>query len=101
MVATNSNSAQIKASVPSDQFSEWSHVSSTLYSYILSISLFQTKSSLVWKIYTQKKRLVWNLRLAIAIFFTNQTGIGLENPTQFGCNFSKPQTGFDLEKDAE
>ena len=23
-------------------------------------------------------------------FFPNQTGIGLENPTHFGCNFSKP-----------
>ena len=46
--------------------------------------------------------LVWNLRLAKSIFFfPNQTGIGLENHTQFlGVTFPN-QTGFGLEKDTE
>ena len=45
--------------------------------------------------------LVWNLRLAKSVFFPNQTGIGLENPTHFlGVTFPN-QTGFNLEKDTE
>ena len=46
--------------------------------------------------------LVWNLRLAkFHFFFPNQTGIGLENRTQFlGVTFPN-QTGFGLEKDTE
>ena len=46
--------------------------------------------------------LVWNLRLAKSVFiFPNQTGIGLENRTQFlGVTFPN-QTGFGLEKDTE
>ena len=45
---------------------------------------------------------VWNLCLAKSIFFfPNQTGIGLENRTQFlGVTFPN-QTGFGLEKDTE
>ena len=49
-----------------------------------------------------KVNLVWNLRRVKSVFFfPNQTGIGLENRTQFlGVTFPN-QTGFGLEKDTE
>ena len=54
------------------------------------------------KLFQTNLNLVWNLRLAKSIFFfPNQTGIGLENRTQFlGVTFPN-QTGFGLEKDTE
>ena len=57
---------------------------------------------MVIKIFQTNLNLVWNLRLAKSIFFfPNQTGIGLENRTQFlGVTFPN-QTGFGLEKDTE
>ena len=57
---------------------------------------------MVIKIFQTNLNLVWNLRLAKSIFFfPNQTGIGLENCTQFlGVTFPN-QTGFGLEKDTE
>ena len=55
----------------------------------------------VKKIFQTKPNLVWILRLAKSIFFPNQSGIGLENRTQFfGVTFPN-QTGFGLEKDTE
>ena len=57
---------------------------------------------MVIKIFQTNLNLVWNLRLAkLVFFFPNQTGIGLENRTQFlGVTFPN-QTGFGLEKDTE
>ena len=56
---------------------------------------------MVIKIFQTNLNLVWNPRLAKSIFFPNQTGIGLENGTQFfGVTFPN-QTGFGLEKDTE
>ena len=57
---------------------------------------------MVIKIFQTNLNLVWNLRLAKSILiFPNQTGIGLENRTQFlGVTFPN-QTGFGLEKDTE
>ena len=57
---------------------------------------------MVIKIFQTNLNLVWNLRLTKSIFFfPNQTGIGLENRTQFlGVTFPN-QTGFGLEKDTE
>ena len=57
---------------------------------------------MVIKIFQTNLNLVWNLRLAKSIFFfPNQTGIGLENRTQFlGVTFPN-QTGIGLEKDTE
>ena len=49
-----------------------------------------------------KLGLVWNLRLAKSVvIFPNQTGIGLENRTQFFSVTFPNQTGFGLEKDTE
>ena len=57
---------------------------------------------MVSKIFQTNLNLVWNLRLAKSFFlFPNQTGIGLENHTQFlGVTFPN-QTRFVLEKDTE
>ena len=53
-------------------------------------------------IFQANLNLLWNMRLAKSIFFfPKQTGIGLENCTQFlGVTFQN-QTGFGLEKDTE
>ena len=58
--------------------------------------------TMVIKIFQTNLNLVWNLRLAKSVFiFPNQTGIGLENRTQFlGVTFPN-QTGFGLEKNTE
>ena len=57
---------------------------------------------MVIKIFQTNLNLVWKLRFAKSVsFFPNQTGIGLENRTQFfGVTFPN-QTGFGLEKDTE
>ena len=63
--------------------------------------IFRTLT-LVIKISQTNLNLVWNLRLAKSIFFfPNQTGIGLENRTQFLVVTFPNQTGFGLEKDTE
>ena len=57
---------------------------------------------MVIKTFQTNLNLVWNLRFAKSMFFfPNQTGIGLENHTQFlGATFPN-QTGFGLEKGTE
>ena len=73
--------------------------------------IFLNQTNLVWNFqgldnglqnFQTNLNLVWNLRFAKSIFFSpNQTGIGLENRTQFlGVTFPN-QTGFGLEKDTE
>ena len=57
---------------------------------------------MVVKISQTNLNLVWNMRLAKSIFFfPNQTGIGLENRTQFWSVTFPNQTVFGLEKDTE
>ena len=57
---------------------------------------------MVIKTFQSNLNLVWNLRLAKSVFiFPNQTGIGLENLTQFLGVTLPNQTGFGLEKDTE